>query len=675
MFVSVSGDDLRTTFANYTATTEYEVIRELGGGGQGRVYAVRPVGTAKSGEEGGASGADGQAAPAQTLLAMKVMPTGSELAVWKALFECEILRQLNSPYIVAFEDAFVREPPSPTAKGLEVCLVMEMCSGGDLFDVFAARANDAAPFTQTELGGWMAQIASALHHLHSQTFTDPRPNKSGKAKAPGPLIYRDLKPENLFVTTASAAESGSERYVLKLGDFGISRVAWDKADDANGIERVDTTSGSLSYLAPEALAGATTLTPAVDIFALGVMMFYMARMDMTPNVGMLGLRPGFDPVASLRPLLVSGARSELDEPFIDLIIRCVKAAPEDRPSAAELLASPVLAPYVADLAADPMTARVVKARPDAREAISASVRDHFRRQHYAVARITLLSASKARIDSPSKAAGKCFRATVRHSESSREPRFDLAFDIQLGTRLGRDGFQLVIDASSVVELAIPPRRRPTLLVRTDDEPSLVRAAGRSKKFVPWDSFSLDGGNAAVAAAASAAAASVAAEDGSDAAPPPARTLRSTPQRRAKARSRIPATPNTKRRVAQWTVNSDGTYEVLVTFASMLGLERFLHNLAMVAREPTEVFHAAQATIIDLVTPLLSRPRSISPDSDDDAETSSDAGSASPTHCPRRTPAGQPDCGNDHDLDHDDDDDEADGGSLEDLTGLMRKLKF
>ncbi len=69
------------------------------------------------------------------------------------------------------------------------------------------------------------------------------------------IIHRDLKPDNVLVTNG----------VVKILDFGL-------AGKRDQIEATSEISGTIGYLAPEALRGELT-TQAADYYAIGVMLF------------------------------------------------------------------------------------------------------------------------------------------------------------------------------------------------------------------------------------------------------------------------------------------------------------------------------------------------------------------------------------------------------------------
>lgn len=78
-----------------------------------------------------------------------------------------------------------------------------------------------------------------------------------------PVVHRDVKPDNLFVT-----KSG----MTKVLDFGVAMDA-----DAKAREALTTTNtaapATYAYVAPELLRGGQAVTPAADVYALGITLF------------------------------------------------------------------------------------------------------------------------------------------------------------------------------------------------------------------------------------------------------------------------------------------------------------------------------------------------------------------------------------------------------------------
>uniref|UniRef100_A0AAQ5XK46 Protein kinase domain-containing protein n=1 Tax=Amphiprion ocellaris TaxID=80972 RepID=A0AAQ5XK46_AMPOC len=113
-------------------------------------------------------------------------------------------------------------------------LVMELVSGGDLFEAISDRGK----FSEAEAGLMVSDVSEALNYIHCKS-----------------IVHRDLKPENLLVGICR----------LKLGDFGLAMVV---------TEPVFTVCGTPTYVAPEILCE-TGYGVAVDIWALGVILYIL----------------------------------------------------------------------------------------------------------------------------------------------------------------------------------------------------------------------------------------------------------------------------------------------------------------------------------------------------------------------------------------------------------------
>ncbi|XP_033492757.1 serine/threonine-protein kinase DCLK3 [Epinephelus lanceolatus] len=118
-------------------------------------------------------------------------------------------------------------------------LVMELVSGGDLFEAISERGK----FPEAEAGLMVSDVSEALNYIHCKS-----------------IVHRDLKPENLLIERVAA---GICR--LKLGDFGLAMIV---------TEPVYTICGTPTYVAPEILCE-TGYGVAVDIWALGVILYIL----------------------------------------------------------------------------------------------------------------------------------------------------------------------------------------------------------------------------------------------------------------------------------------------------------------------------------------------------------------------------------------------------------------
>jgi serine/threonine-protein kinase len=73
------------------------------------------------------------------------------------------------------------------------------------------------------------------------------------------IIHRDIKPDNLFITRTG---------LVKVMDFGIA-----KQQAAPGFTVMGTIAGTPEYMSPEQVNNFTNVTPATDLYALGIVAF------------------------------------------------------------------------------------------------------------------------------------------------------------------------------------------------------------------------------------------------------------------------------------------------------------------------------------------------------------------------------------------------------------------
>ena len=76
-----------------------------------------------------------------------------------------------------------------------MCLAMEVCSGGELFDAIVKKGH----YTEKDAASLIRTIVGVVAHCHNMG-----------------VIHRDLKPENFLLSDRSAAAA------LKATDFGLS---------------------------------------------------------------------------------------------------------------------------------------------------------------------------------------------------------------------------------------------------------------------------------------------------------------------------------------------------------------------------------------------------------------------------------------------------------------------
>ncbi|GIJ20492.1 serine/threonine-protein kinase [Micromonospora lutea] len=139
------------------------------------------------------------------------------------------------------------------------------------------------------------------------------------------IVHRDIKPANVMLTPSG----------VKVLDFGIATPAGATDTTPDGI-----VVGTPAYLAPEQLHRAPA-TPAADIYALGVLLYYCLSGRLPHPADTVGQLLGRQERQAPRPLPeVPGLPAEV----ADLCLRCLADDPTRRPSslvAALLLAEAV----------------------------------------------------------------------------------------------------------------------------------------------------------------------------------------------------------------------------------------------------------------------------------------------------------------------------------------------
>lgn len=146
-------------------------------------------------------------------------------------------------------------------------IVMERCSGGELFDFLQTETD----VPERECKRIMREILGAVDHIHSKG-----------------LIHRDIKPENIMLhdTTAdpSTPKVMQQRKSIKLIDFDTCQEYEPNSPKAKHIV------GTMGYIAPEALKG--DYSPASDLWSVGVILYILMTGDMPFEPDVFGEDPG-----------------------------------------------------------------------------------------------------------------------------------------------------------------------------------------------------------------------------------------------------------------------------------------------------------------------------------------------------------------------------------------------
>eukprot|EP00112_Aurelia_sp_Birch-Aquarium-sp1_P000955 Seg1093.1 transcript_id=Seg1093.1/GoldUCD/mRNA.D3Y31 product="Serine/threonine-protein kinase Nek1" protein_id=Seg1093.1/GoldUCD/D3Y31 len=209
-----------------------------------------------------------------------------------AINEANILAKLKHKNIIRYKDAYFDDD--------RLCIVMEYADDGDLFTKI--RKQDGKKFPTEQILDWFVQLTIAVKYMHDEK-----------------ILHRDLKSQNIFLTTTG---------ILKVGDFGISRILGCTSDHAQ------TAVGTPYYLSPE-ICLRKPYNQKSDIWSLGVILYEMSMLGY-PFVG--------KNLSELIGNILSGNYSPVTKdvtPLInDLILVLLQVEPANRPSAKQILSIP-----------------------------------------------------------------------------------------------------------------------------------------------------------------------------------------------------------------------------------------------------------------------------------------------------------------------------------------------
>ncbi|HTJ41620.1 MAG TPA: protein kinase [Kofleriaceae bacterium] len=259
----------------------YEILRFLGKGGMGEVYGAKRL-------------ALGDVVALKRLLPSQDSPINRR----RFATEAQAAAHIRHPNVVQVFD-YATDPI------IGAFLVMELLGGHTL-----SREIVRGPIAPDRALWIFSQVCAAVEAGHRRG-----------------IVHRDLKPSNVIVATA---DDGTE--IPKVLDFGL---AIDQRLERE-ITSPGTVIGTVTHMAPEQLAG-RAVTPAADIFALGVLLYEMIT-------GVLPFDRSGDGMATA--LAIAAGEYKPAREVLASVPRSIEAAidaalaidPERRPSSAERLA-------------------------------------------------------------------------------------------------------------------------------------------------------------------------------------------------------------------------------------------------------------------------------------------------------------------------------------------------
>jgi Protein kinase domain len=209
-------------FDNGEVFAGYVIERLLGTGGMGEVYLAQHPRLPRH----------------DALKILSVAATADQEFRARFIREAELAATLWHPHIVGVLDR-------GEFNG-RLWISMEYVDGTDAGQLIRDRHRRGMP--EQDVSEIVTAIADALDFGHDRR-----------------LLHRDVKPENILVTTAD----GHRRRVL-LTDFGIAR----RLDDVSNLTEANVAIGTVSYVAPEQLLG-KPLDGRADQYALAATTYFL----------------------------------------------------------------------------------------------------------------------------------------------------------------------------------------------------------------------------------------------------------------------------------------------------------------------------------------------------------------------------------------------------------------
>ena len=156
----------------------YDVIKQLGKGGYGKVYRVMNKKT-------------------KEIRACKHLSKLSIKNLEKFQREIEILRKADHPNIIKLYEIFESKR--------SYYLIMEECKGGEVFDRIIEHIQKKDMYSEKDASIILRQMMSAVEYCHNNG-----------------IAHRDLKPENLLYLNDGPEDNNP----IKVIDFGLSHIMY-----------------------------------------------------------------------------------------------------------------------------------------------------------------------------------------------------------------------------------------------------------------------------------------------------------------------------------------------------------------------------------------------------------------------------------------------------------------
>jgi serine/threonine protein kinase/TolB-like protein/Tfp pilus assembly protein PilF len=255
---------------------DYELLKEIGRGGQGVVYRARQKSLNRT-------------------VALKVIGVGrwaTEAHLKRFRLEAEAAASLNHPFIVPIHEIRERH---------DYCYFsMNLVEGGQLDEV--VKHQEISIRRAAEL---IAKLARTVHYAHEHG-----------------ILHRDIKPGNVLLDKEGEPH---------LTDFGLARLVESESNFTRTTEML----GTPSYMAPEQ-ANNAELTAAADVYGLGAVLYQLLTGN-PPFVGRSTYET-VRLVLESEPRQPRLLNPKVDRDLATICLKCLEKDPKRRYSSALALA-------------------------------------------------------------------------------------------------------------------------------------------------------------------------------------------------------------------------------------------------------------------------------------------------------------------------------------------------
>ena len=136
------------------------------------------------------------------------------------------------------------------------------------------------------------------------------------------MVHRDIKPDNMLLTTLSSGVQGPFPYILKIGDFGLARLAEGGGQTTTGVPM-----GTLAYMSPEQTQSAK-LDGRSDLYSLGIVMYEVLTGYQPFQID--NFNDALYKHSNVAPRAPREIRPDLPPALDAIVLRCLAKRPEDR---------------------------------------------------------------------------------------------------------------------------------------------------------------------------------------------------------------------------------------------------------------------------------------------------------------------------------------------------------